>query len=187
MISIVVPTIAGREDHYERCVSAYENRTEDEFEIITVKDQPTCGIAWQMGSEKAKGLYLHFTADDLEPALAWDIPARAKADADVLPAPRIWNGFSGKMEIVGPTTPTGFFSRIPFCTMAQWQKIGPMIPLHYYTDNWFSWRAGNAGLPTKETPGYDFKHHWASQGRYTNDKMISDGLSYHDYVRQGHA
>jgi hypothetical protein len=43
------------------------------IELIVIKNEPTCGIAWQKGAEQATGDFLHFTADDLEPALGWDL------------------------------------------------------------------------------------------------------------------
>ena len=189
MISIIVPTVDGREDHYERCVSAYENRTEDEFEIITIRNRATCGLAWQEGAEQAQGLYIHFTADDLEPALAWDIGAREIADAGKLPAPTIFTRDTGIEERIG-VQPDGFFTRIPFCTREQWEKIGPMIPIHYYTDNYFSWRGILAGYPTVLAPGYAFKHHWADPARGAgmtqNERLIFDANEYLHYQENGY-
>ena len=191
MIFIVCPTVTGREDTYQRCVDAYENRTEDSFEIITILDRPACGIGWQEGAEIAleHGArpedYLHFTADDLEPALGWDIEARPSADLGILPAPKIFNGFSKVEEHIG-VVPDGFFTRIPFCTFKQWENIGPMIPIHYYTDNYFSWRGLQAGYQTLGVPSYAFLHHWAQVKRFTNEKMTNDAMEYERYKREGY-
>ncbi len=72
MISVVIPTVTGREDFFERCVYAYEHNTANPIELIIYKDLPTCGRGWIKGAEDATGDYVHFTADDLEPALGWD-------------------------------------------------------------------------------------------------------------------
>ena len=55
MISVIVPTVVGREDHYARCVAAYERTAGDRIEIITIRDRPTCGLAWNEGAAQAKG------------------------------------------------------------------------------------------------------------------------------------
>jgi len=188
VISIIIPTVDGREAHYERCVNAYENRTEDEFEIITIRNRTTCGIAWQDGAELAKGLYIHFTADDLEPCLEWDTPAREVADAGYLPAPTIFTRDTGIEERIG-ITPDGFFTRIPFCTREQWEKIGPMIPIHYFTDNYFSWRGQQAGIETVLAPTYAFKHHWAEPRRGAGmgpNRINHDADQYAIYKETGY-
>ena len=191
MITIIVPTVTGREDYYERCVNAYENNTEDESEIITIKDRPTCGLAWQDGVELADRdtHYIHFTADDLEPCIGWDHHARAVADAGNLPAPLIFTQDTGFEEKLG-ITPDGFFSRIPFCTREQWEEIGPMIPLHYFTDNWFSWRGRQVGYEIVLAEGYAFKHHWAmavrGAGMPPHERMSFDAAEYEHYKTNGY-
>jgi hypothetical protein len=186
-ISIVVPTVEGREDHLERCLDAYTHRSNSAIELIVIKDEATCGIAWQKGAEQATGEYLHFTADDLEPALAWDLRARHAAQDGIIPMPLIV-GPDNHVEPLGPNTQG--CTRIPFCTMEQWDVgIGPMIPLHYYTDNWFSKRAAQAGLLLREVRGYTFKHHWAQPARGAGmsqmDRMIHDEQEFHRYMREG--
>lgn len=189
MISIVVPTVDGREEHYARCLKAYEDHTEDEFEIITIRNRPTCGLAWQEGADQAQGLYLHFSADDLEPFVGWDIEARDTCERGYLPAPTIYTKDTGVEELMG-VTPDGFFSRIPFCMMEQWAEIGPMIPIHYFTDNYFSWRGAQAGYPTVLAAGYDFRHHWADPARGAgmtqNERLIHDSMQYTHYKAVGY-
>lgn len=183
MISIICPTIAGREQTYERCKSAYETRTAAEIEFITIYDEPACGIAWQKGVELAEGDYIHFTADDLEPLDGWDVEARHAANDGIMPAPLIYTRDTGQVEVLG-VTPDGFFSRIPFCTREQWDQIGPMIPIHYYTDNWFTWKSNQLGLMTMEIPSYAFKHHWAMAGRKSD--MSYDYSEYRRYKQVGY-
>jgi hypothetical protein len=185
-ISIIVPTVDGREDHLERCLDAYKATTED-YEIIVYRNRPACGIAWQEGAEVFKGDYLHFTADDLEPHEGWAEAAMRSADDDIIPLDTLYNQH-GVLDPLGPLTQG--CSRVPFCTRAQWEKIGPMIPLHYYTDNWFSHKAKQAGYLIRETSGYTFTHHWAmphrGAGMNPQARMIYDEQMFHQYVNEGY-
>lgn len=188
MIHVVVPTIQGRIDHYERCIAGYQSRTDDKINLITIRDEKTCGLAWQKGASLAGDdpkHYLHFSADDLEPLEGWDIKARECVDEFNLPAPVIYNGSNKQIEQIG-VQPDGFFSRIPFCSLKQWKKIGPMIPIHYYSDNFFSWRAREAGFETIEVKTYAFMHHWAQAGRYKGDRMTADHALYEKYKAEGY-
>lgn len=171
MISIIIPTIQGRELHLDRCVRAYEERTQAEHEIIVIHDKPTCGIAWQEGAERASGHYIHFSADDLEPHPGWDKAARAAVSLGWLPAPRILKP-DGRLESCGrweeeqATDDLTEMTRIPFMSAMQWRMaVAPMLPIHYYTDNWVSFKARLAGIETRVHRHYLFTHHWAMQGR----------------------
>jgi hypothetical protein len=189
VINVVIPTIKGRESYYRQCVESYERNTADDINILTVIGEKSCGEAWQKGSELIADIqenYLHFAADDLTAHPDWDVHARECADEGMLPAPYIYNGTTNELEQMG-VMPDGFFTRIPFCTVAQWKKIGPMIPIHYYTDNYFSWRGANAGFETVEVPSYRFSHHWAQAGRYATQKMAEDHAAYERYKREGYA
>lgn len=186
MINVICPTIPGREEFFTKCHAAYEERTEDDVNFITVVGEQTCGVAWQKGVELAAPGYIHFTADDLEPLDGWDADARRGADDGLLPAPVIYTRDTGQIEMLGPTTPDGFFTRIPFCSAKQWECIGPMIPIHYYTDNWFSWKGSQCGFMTMEVVTYRFKHHWAMEGRKSNEQMAAEYQEYERYKREGY-
>jgi hypothetical protein len=172
MITVVVPTIVGREEHYARCVAAYESRTSQPINIITLHDYPTCGEAWNAGAELAdgEGDYLHFTADDLEPHDGWDVPAMQAVKHGALPAPRIVRA-DGTLDYCGyhgvelPDKAIVQMSVIPFMSWEQWEKIGPGLPIHYFSDNYISWRGHQAGYPTVVRRAFAFTHHWAQPGR----------------------
>ena len=66
MISIICPTISGREHWLERCRVSYLETTQMEYEFIILDDFPSCNAAWNVGIREAKGDYLHLTADDIE-------------------------------------------------------------------------------------------------------------------------
>lgn len=68
-VSIIIPTVEGREKYLERCISGYLTRhnTEHEIEIIIERGHDHGGTAWDLGSERATGDYIHFTNDDIVP------------------------------------------------------------------------------------------------------------------------
>jgi hypothetical protein len=186
VISVVVPTVSGRFAHFQRCIAGYQQTT-PELDLIVFRDRPTCGIAWQEGAEVFEGDYLHFTADDLEPHPGWAEAAMRAADDGIIPMPTIYNP-SGGLEPLGSLTQG--CTRIPFCTREQWDAIGPMIPTHYYTDNWFSLRARQAGLLLREVPEFAFTHHWAQAhrgaGMSQQERMFRDEAAFRQYQVQGY-
>ena len=173
-ITVVIPTVRGREDHYERCVEAYRTRSAGHaIHLVTVRDMDTCGLAWNAGAAQAAEQppdYLHFTADDLEPHWGWDVAAIEAVKANKLPAPRIVNpaghlDYCGEHQTELPDWQRVQMSVIPFMSWAQWQKIGPALDCHYFTDNHLSWRGLRAGYETVVRRGYEFTHHWAQARR----------------------
>lgn len=185
-ISIVIPTVDGREEHYARCQQAYIDRTPWSIEIITVRNENSCGDAWQKGADAATGEYLHFTADDLEPLDGWADIALGAAERNELPAPRLLEPNGSLYAYPWGNPPDGTpvaMSVIPFFHRDLWSKIGPMLPdHHYYTDNWVSWRAERAGLKvTYQGSAYAFVHHWAQAKRGAG--MSSEARMNHDRWR----
>jgi hypothetical protein len=178
LISVVIPTVAGREASLERCLAAYG----DDVGTIVLRDRPTCGIAWQEGAELARGDFLHFSADDLEPHPGWAEAAIEAVECGYLPAPRILNadgtlqscGLWGEEQGEGELTP---FTRIPFLSREQWELVDPMIETHYWTDNWVSHRCRLAGVETRVARRYLFTHHYEPAGRL-DERMEPDRIAY---------
>ena len=211
MITVIVPTIQGRERHLQQCLASYAAHTTD-YEIHVIADRPTCGQAWLDGADKAEGDYIHFSADDLQPLQGWWQAAKHVADLGRLPAPRILNG-DGTLQSCGGNdqwnnpheNPTGTpvdFSRIPFFTRKQWDDfctVGLRMFLreaHYWTDNAVSWAAGQAGYGTVVHRGYSFIHHVAQEGRgagmpepdrMRHDHQLFEALVTGDGVHTGDA
>lgn len=185
LLSIVIPTVPGREDHYQRCLAAYRDCTSTRNEIITEYDHPTVGTAWQAGADKAVGDYLHLTCDDLEPLDGWDIAAIRCAERGFLPAPRVADARTGSLQSRphhGSEFPDGTdtgISVIPFLTRKQWQAVQPLFTAHYYTDDFISDRARQAGWPSVMCNGYSFRHHWAQHRRGAG--MSEGGRMEHDF------
>lgn len=185
MISVIIPTVTGREEHYERCAQAYCERTKISFEVITEFDHPTVGLAWQAGAEKARGDYIALTCDDLEPQLGWDRAAMAVADSGAIPAPKVVNAHTGALEsrpVWGMEFADGIdcgISVIPFMARRQYEAIQPFFLGHYYTDDFISDRARRAGWPSLMCNTYAFKHHWAQHRRGAG--MTENQRMAHDY------
>lgn len=184
-LSIVIPTISGREHHLERCLDAYSTTTLD-YETIIIRDRPTCGVAWNEGIAKAKGEFIHLSADDLEPHPGWIQAALAKTELGFVPAPRILKP-TGELESCGwddQERPDGSltpYSRIPFAPKKWFDMIGPMLETHYMNDNYFSDRASFCGWQSVIARAYLFTHHWASEGRL--DARLKEDIKEYDRTR----
>jgi hypothetical protein len=183
VISVIIPTITGREHWLKRCVGTYNlTLCSTSYEIIVLTDRPSCGIAWNEGIAKAKGNYIHLTADDIEPKhIMWWGAAKASADRGELPAARILNT-DGSLQSCGtdhlehPEGEEAFVARIPFATREQFDAIGPMMNEHYMGDYWFSHRGRQVGLRSVVRRDYCFYHHYAQEGRI--DTLAADVAAY---------
>lgn len=169
-ITVVIPTVSGREADLARCIDAYMSRSAHTISIVTFLNFPTCAEGWNAGAAEATGDYLHFSADDLEPHEGWDLAAIEATERGALPAPRIVNQH-GRLDSCGlhgvemedwARVP---MSVIPFMPHELWKQIGPVPPIHYFSDNFISWRAARVGWPTAVRRGFAFTHHWAQPGR----------------------
>lgn len=161
MISVVVPTIAGREASLARTVAAYEaSVAAAEMQILVITDADTCGDAWNAGAKLASGDYLHFTADDLAPSRPdWWLDAVAAVDAGSLPVGRIVeHGLDGETRSFG-----GDFARAPFIRADWWQPMP--AGLHYWTDNLLTDRLRREGHQTRFCESYAFTHRPVDVGR----------------------
>jgi hypothetical protein len=138
----------------------------------------TAAAAWQAGADLSAGGYVHFTADDIVPHPGWWEAAVACCDSGAIPSARILNT-DGSLQSSGAWAtdlPEGMvtdIARIPFLSREQWQLVGPMIEVHYYTDNYVAVRAAQAGIPTIVCQAYEFTHHYAPEGRL-DARMAAD-------------
>ena len=168
-ISVVMPTITGREEMWAWITPLYAERAPGfEIELCCPKDYPN----WPSGINAARptGDYRLYTADDLEPLAGWADAMVACLDRGQVPAPQVWNWTKeGPPVNEGQDGPPGSipaFSRIPALTRAMAEAIGPWPPeLDYYADNWCSDIARLKGWETRVTEGFGFIHHWNQTGR----------------------
>jgi glycosyltransferase involved in cell wall biosynthesis len=172
-VSVVVPTISGREVSLARTLASYEETLRDvDHEIIIIKDQPTWPAACNRGYEKSSGDVIHWTADDLEAMEGWHVRVlKFLAAKDELPAPRVYN-FLPPPEGEWANSEDGGdraipeFTRIPIMRRDQAERIG-LWPedLIYYADLWVTDKGRALGIETRMCHGYDFVHHWSGIGR----------------------
>jgi hypothetical protein len=187
LVSVIIPTVEGREDHFNRCVNAYLDRTVNSVQIIVESNHASCGLAWQAGLRHVAGDYAHLTCDDIEPLQDWDVPAIEAVDAGFLPAPQVCdvNGYPQshpQVGVLGEDWAPVRMSALPFASAAQMEKIAPLLTCHYYSDDWISWRGARAGWPCRLRSGYRFTHHWAQHRRGAGmseaDRMTYDKALY---------
>lgn len=88
-ISIIIPTVTGREEYLARCIQGYAERTPRPIELIVIHDEPTVGQAWRKGLEQVTGDYIHLTADDVVPGYGWVDPLLEVTDQDAIPCPLV--------------------------------------------------------------------------------------------------
>lgn len=192
LITVPLPTIDGREEYLEKAVAAYQ-RTTPNIEILIVRNAPNCGVVWQYGAEHGTGDYIAFGADDVEMHDGWWQAATAMIDQGALPAPLIYNtdgtiqSCGGSNGVLEPDHAFTEFTRGPIVSRAQWQLIGPMIPIHYFTDNWVSYRGSLHGIPTVVCRDYAYTHHMADQGRGAGltweQRMAADHRVFEMYTK----
>lgn len=174
MISIVVPTVSGREDELVRTVAAYEEMTATPIEWIVERGHSNCGAAWNAGARKATGEILHMTADDLEPDTdAWLPAAVAAIERGSVPLGLVWEDAIGAFG--------RDFCRVPLCRRDWWQDV-PEI--HYFSDNAFTDLMIATGHSPMVADGFDFYHRRSMVGRdETPERIDRDREAYELAVR----
>lgn len=180
-ISVIVPTIEGREDHFERFKESYARTLADDgikLDLCVGYGLETCGLGWHVAAQEAQGDYLHFTCDDIEPQPGWGPAGINALGRKIIPAPRMVNAGTGNLESFpqwGAEHADGTYagmSCLPMITREMWETVvPPLLTCHYFTDNWISYRAAMAGYDAKVINAYGFKHHWA-------DHMRGAGMEY---------
>lgn len=170
LISIIIPTIKGREESYAQMVAAYRERTPGHtLNIVTPRDFPNWAAACNEGMTRAKGKVFAFGSDDLEPLPGWADAMLGTLKAGEIPAPQLWNYVQDGPPVNevqdGPPGSITAFSRVVALTREMAEQIGPWPEMDYYTDNWVSDKARTLGIETRVTAGYGFIHHWHQVGR----------------------
>jgi hypothetical protein len=177
MLSVVIPSIDGREDSLARARDAYLRTGPTEMEIIVVRNLANWPAACNEGYRRAVGDRLHFTADDLEPIEGWWQEALPWLDEhDELPAPRVFNHSPDGVwdnAIDGADGAIPHFTRIPLMTRDQYERIGPWPEIPYASDVWLSERGRTLGIETRMFHSYAFVHHWSQVGRIDSQENLA--------------
>lgn len=190
MIAVVIPTLPGREELYERTVAAY--RATADVTIITVRNRPMIGQAWDDGGNAAMQTdahYLHLSADDVLPHEGWAEAAIGAVRAGFHPSPRILNE-DGSLHSCG-TMGGGMLlpecadrtlcgtSPFPFMVLDEWPLIGPCLHIGYYADDYLAWRARSAGREVAVIRDYCLTHLEGTVGRAQSVKRaMQDRATY---------
>src|SRR4030095_9075877 len=164
MISIIIPTVKGREFSLDRCIKGYQETFDDIEILVYPNDGNTCGTAWLKGAAEASGDYLHWTADDIVPHPGWAEAAMDCVDGGDIPAATVYGMPDGavfntichllpQMADV-PNVLVPFLSREQF-ELGQW-----LLPIHYGTDDWVTYVARMRGLEVRRLDAFAFDH-WA--------------------------
>lgn len=175
-VSIVIPTIKGREDLFDTTLAAYKKTKPKtvEFEFIKPTGYSTIGEAWQVGALKASGQFTHLTADDISPQDGWLDAAINATNRNEWPCPRILNA-DGSLHSCG-TLGGGMLlgecgdiecasSPFPFYRTERFVQLGPIPPIHYYADDYLGWKARRAGLIPTVCRDYLLVHQEGIGGR----------------------
>jgi len=174
-LSIICPTILGREGALAATMSAFKQHTPGGAEVIVPQGHPTVGSAWNEGARRATGDLLLFTIDDAIPHPGWFDAATSALDADVIPSPTLWFA-DGTLEAAGtmgagcllPLGRDGIECRsggIILCSRRQFRNVGDFLPIHYYTDDDWHWRFHQQGCRTVVCHGFAFTHGHHPKGR----------------------
>jgi hypothetical protein len=188
-IGVVIPTVPGRERELRRALHSTENafRPVGVDVIAHIENgHATCGEAWQAGgvwfAEHFHDVnYLLFSADDLIADERWIGAALRRVQrAGELPAPQLFTG-DGRRDPRTDDGPDGVlvhFPRVPFVPWALWEAMGPIPPLHYYSDCWIGDRAAEHGYTFRVTAGFAFTHLWSQAGRLGDERQVIDRRIY---------
>lgn len=170
LLSVIVPTISGREESLARTLAAWEANTPFDLDLIVVKDKPTWPAACNFGASQAQGDIIVWGADDLDPIAGWHSDLEQWfSERDELPAPRLHN-YSEDAPIWnvedGPDGAVPLFTRVPVMSRSQMGRIGPWPEqLIYYADYWVSEKGRTLGIETRNLFSFAFVHHWCQIGR----------------------
>ncbi len=178
MIDCIIPTIPGREDSLERLLDSLQRTTLSPYETVIIRDSVTCGWGWKTGLERSQGDYVALLCDDQEfIGKGWDEVCIDAADAGGIACPRVYlpdgtpESRGGDMHSLhhislGPKKDGTKvdYATIPFLSREQIDAIG-MLPVHYASDVWVSYRGRQLGFETVLRHGYEVRHHHNQVGR----------------------
>jgi glycosyltransferase involved in cell wall biosynthesis len=180
LVSVIIPTITGRE-HWLARAKASIRQTTPKHEFLIYRNLPTCGAGWNLGIIEARGDYILLFADDLEAHPGWWEAGVEALARNVIPCPRILNP-DGSLQSCGtfaeeaPDGTPAVVARVPFLTRYMASAMHPIFENHYLGDHWITWRGNQLGWPTLVVRSMLFTHHFAMEGR--KDTLAADEKAY---------
>lgn len=175
-LSIIMPTVRGREQQLKAVLDAYEANTPPvlDVELVVVENAPTVGDAWNTGAQRATGDVLHFAIDDASPHVGWYEAGMGVIHGNernfAIPSPTLYFP-DGSLEGMGtmgggmhlPKGIDGMPCRAAGILLMEadlFRLVGPFLPIHYYSDDEWCWRAHvRQGVIVNTCEGYAFTHH----------------------------
>lgn len=195
MVDCVIPTVSGREPDLERFIdSLKQNTAPDVLTFIVIKDEETCGIAWQKGIELSTAPYVLLGCDDLEvTSPTWSGACCEAVDEGFIPCPVVYRP-DGSLESCGgdmgapaclishmqPDKTLCDFSVVPFLGREMADRIG-CHDGHYKTDTYVSHKGRQLGWETMVRTDYQFTHHHSNVKRRgpspDDDRHYAEGMA----------
>lgn len=187
-LSVIIPTLTGREESLGRIERAYLATGPWSMEIVVVKDKASWPTACNAGYLKARGDVLHFGADDLEPLPGWHEEVLPWLEEnDELPAAKVLNhSADGEWDNRGDGADRELthFTRVPILTREQYVRIGRWPEYNYVADVWLSEKGRSLGIQTRIFHSYAFVHHWAQEGRQDGPEVLAEAARVLDELRR---
>lgn len=179
-ISVVVPTLTGREGLLDQAKRAYsEHSPGHSIEWVVVRNRRTCGEGWAEGVRHATGDWLHLAADDILPHPGWADAAIEAAEQGFYPSPRLLTP-QGGVEACGSMGSGLLLDDCPDwtpCVSSPFAFIrrdllppDVILPIHYSCDDHLSHLARCAGLRVVVRRPYCFTH---LEGLIGRDEVVA--------------
>ena len=159
MISVLIPTIPGREAELFQVTAAYKDQHGDDVEVLTI-----LGYSWGTGcnllAAEAKGDYLLCATDDTVPWEGWFEAGRPLVDEGYCPASRYLHpdGTPLHTRDERPHMADVDWTRSWLITPQVFREIGPMIDATWWADIDYSERMIAAGYPIVGCDGFAWTH-----------------------------
>lgn len=148
--------------------------------------------------------YIHFGNDDIVVGEGWFQPLAEAVERGFLPAPRLEPAGVHLGEEVAESMAPAYaepshlsywyadlpehqpkedFAQVdhgalPFCSLGQWRKLGPFIPIHFGTDKWFYERARQERIPVVARMTSVIFNYAAQIGRAKGDWTETDLIDF---------
>lgn len=174
-LSIICPTILGRETMLAATLNAYRDTLDFDAQVIVPQGHATVGDAWNEGARHADGDLLLFAIDDAVPHIDWYEAGLAVVEADAIPSPTLYLP-DGSLEGAGSMGGGAFLplgrdgvpcrsAGIILVTKDTWWAVGEFAPIHYYCDDDWCWRAHSYDIGVRVSHGFAFDHQHHPKGR----------------------
>ena len=195
-LSVIVPTVPGRDASLERMRDSILATTPHPVEFMVMTGYDNAGRAWNEGCERATAPIILLSADDLDYAPGWWEACTAVLERGAIPCPVLMQpcgGFEptgeGWYEDSAGTRGNGehvhladgeasFATVIPIFTREMLDRVMPVGEVHYFSDDWFSMNARAAGIQLVVARGFVVWHHLAMAGRHGAARSDQDRELY---------